>query len=150
MLALCSCGNSNSGKSSPQPAQERTINGYMDLSNGLVGSSDLLTVTLDVPVNISADRIVFTSNRMGSDAGDSITCSMNFSSGEIYTYTVDGQNLVIQKSNGATYTMTRSGNHGLDIIGTWTWTGSENGMAIHRRFSILSNNRLIANQDCES
>lgn len=151
LLGLASCGNSGSGSSkAPQEQQQRTINGYMDLSNGLVGSSDLLTVTMDVPVNISADKIVFTSNRSATDSGEAITCSMNFSSGETYSYSVDSQNLVIVSSNGTSYTMTRSGNNGSDIIGTWTWSGSENGMAIHRRFSIPTKGRLIVNQDCES
>lgn len=151
LLTLASCGNSSSaGSKAPKAAQERTINGYMDLANGLVGSSDLLTVTMDIPVTISSDKIVFTSNRSASETGNAITCSMKFSSGETYSYSVDSQNLVILSSNGSTYSMTRSGNNGTDIIGTWTWSGNENGMAIHRRLSIPSTSRLILNQDCES
>jgi hypothetical protein len=150
LLTLASCGNSGSGSGSKDPNHAQTINGYMDLSNGLVGSSDLLTVTMDVPVTISADKIVFSANRSATDTGNVISCSMNFSMGEAYSYSVNSQNLVIRSSNGTTYTMTRSGNNGTDIIGTWTWSGTENGIAIHRRFSIPNSGRMIVNQDCES
>ena len=149
LLALASCGNSGSGGSAKDKNTESII-GYLDLSSGLVGSSDLLTVTMDVPVAICGDKITFTADRSGVDAGNTISCSLAYKNGETYSYSVNASSLVLQSSNGKTYNMTRSGNNGTDIVGTWTWSGDENGMSIHRRISIPNTSRFIVNQDCES
>lgn len=149
ILIFSSCGKSIKNNQDPS-VEVKGIQGYLDLSNGLVGSSDLLTVTLDIPIEISGDKIIIQSTRYGQDVGQTITCSASFTEAEVYTYDVTRQKLNIRKSNGQSYTMDRMNESGNDIIGSWTWVGVEKGMHIHRRFTFLSSGKLIMNMDCES
>ncbi len=151
LIILTSCGQTGSVSSKGDSSTAgRKVQGYLDLSSGLVGTSDLLTVTMDIPVEIGGGLIKFTKAQSAQDTGTAISCAMNFAAGEVYQYNVSGSKLSITNSQGMSYTMTRMGDGGNDIVGTWTWYGTENGMTIHRRFTIPNTNRLIMNMDCES
>jgi hypothetical protein len=154
IFVLASCGKDSGGSGSSTPSTESTRgrqteltrNGYVDTSSR--GETDLLNVTLNAGININGDRITFDRGVQAMDRGSRLSCSFSVQSGEMWTFSITGESLRLTLSSGKILNMRKLSGPENSILGNWLWQGSEDGMRLFRRLSILEN-RMIINQDCE-
>jgi hypothetical protein len=66
----------------------------------------------------------------------------------MWTFSITGESLRLTLSSGKILNMRKLSGPENSILGNWLWQGSEDGMRLFRRLSILEN-RMIINQDCE-
>ena len=144
LVVLTSCGKN--GSSSSSLPEEETQNGYVDV-NTIGTYPDLMNVTLDVQVKTGADRIQFLRTVSLLDQGSRSRCSLQVRTNEEWFYTLLGDQLRIDMTDGSQMILKRLS--GVNLNGIWTWSGTHNGLKVIRRLSLLDD-RLILNQDCES
>lgn len=148
-LALMSACGKNAGTSSGSDGrQDQEHHGYIDVSSDTNAIPDLLNVTLEAPVQLSGDRIIFLKSLSRSDQGTRHACALSIREQEIWTYSVGGNKMRLEMGNGQMITLNRFSSTGPGAQGVWIWQGQENGMKIIRRFALLDG-RMILNQDCE-
>lgn len=141
LLVLVSCGKS--GSSNGGPRQEEEFNEGIDN----ITETDLLDVTVDVPVEISGNKIIFrkASNQLVSGAHS--TCNLSVENGESWDYSVSGRTLSLYRGRGKT-NMVRVG-EGSGIVGSWVSKGYEGSQFIVRRVTFVSLDRVIMRAHCE-
>lgn len=164
LLLFVSCGK-NGGSSSSTPAGPGTTTGggaqleeveetcaADSCTNTITADGsivDLLDSIVDVPAQISASQITFTAAKASVAEGDRISCKTEVAAGEVYSYSISGQKLMLQ-TNAGQYTMTRLNEDGQGLIGTWMWKGTgPDGMHVIRTMGIVSNSRVILKTHCE-
>jgi len=163
LVLLASCGKtsstSGSGAGSPIPrqAQEDTseqcdLNGHSVSCESLEGADglgvDLLTTSIDVPIAVTPNSILFMAAKNSQESGRRISCSTAVEQGENYGYELNGDTLTIQNSKGQfNYKRLTDGS---SINGTWTWRGYvDTGTHVNRTLTIISMNRAIMKSHCE-
>ncbi len=134
LLFVISCGKNGSSSGPGIEEQE----GYVDINPSAAGSSELMNVTVDVPVQITGDRIQFL---RGVSLVDQ-KCSFQVNANEIWHSRQSGNQMSIERTDGTTMNFRRNA-HGL-----WASSGHNNGMKVTRRLYLLGG-RFILNQDCE-
>lgn len=142
LSVLVSCGQ-NLSTSGDKP--ERQEEYYSE-----VREVDLLDVAMDVPVETSGSSIVFGLSFSQAANGVRSNCSLAVTSGEAYSFRLDGNSLMIQTSTGEKMSLKRvSGDRG-SIVGSWAGKIRKGDQLIARRLTFVSQNRLIMRTHCES
>lgn len=147
LLFIASCGK-DGGPSGASAQKQESPRGYVEVNNTSESVPDLLNVTLDLPVEVSGDRIVFLKSGSLIDQGNRKTCSLNIREQEIWHYSSSGNSLRIETADGFILSMTKLSSNDSGLYGVWTWHGQMNNMKTFRRITLLSG-RIIINQDCE-
>ncbi len=145
LVLLASCGKDGSSSSSvkgPGPMNQE----YEEVLTDSI--PDLLNVTLDVPVEVTTDRIQFLRDASVADSGAHITCRLQTGTGDIWHHTLRGPNLSVDLGTGQPLTFKKESSLGAHPYGVWHWQGVENGMKVLRQLTLLEG-RLILSQDCQ-
>lgn len=143
LSVLVSCGEQSSNKSSQ--TQERQDEEYVTNIQGV----DLLDVAMDVPVEISGGQILFKQSVADSAAGVRSSCTVGVTSGEAYSYALNGSSLLVKTSNGQSMNFARVSGEAGSILGSWTSKSVQSGQLIMRRLTFVSENRMIMRTHCE-
>lgn len=142
---LVSCGQSttSSGDKSERPnrQEEEYVTNIREV--------DLLDVSIDVPVEITSDKIIFKKTTNHSLDGVRSSCSVDVTEGQSYGYALRGNRLEIFTSGRDKLSFARVG-AGNGIVGSWTWRGYQGETLVIRRMSFVSENRLIMRAHCEN
>ncbi len=151
LSVLVSCGQDSS--SSKKQNEEDNGNGNRPTTLTEYATDvkqvDLLDVAMDVPVEVSGNRIIFKQSMANSANGlQGTTCSVGVTSGEEYTYQVNGANMDLV-ANGQKMTFKRVSGQGNSIVGSWTGKTNSGSQLILRRLTFLSENRLVMRTHCE-
>jgi hypothetical protein len=142
LSVLFSCGQESNNSTGASREDQHQY--YTD-----VREVDLLDVALDVPVEITGNQIVFKQSFANSENGVRTTCSVAVTSGEAYTYRLDGNSLIIQTAAGEKMRLSRvSGENG--IVGSWTGRVRSGDQLMSRRLTFVSEDRLVMRTHCES
>lgn len=143
LFIVVSCGkSSSSGDRSPE--KEEAISDEIDN----VRESDLLDVTLDVPVEITADKMTFRKSANQMVNGVRTNCSLAVENGESWDYTLSGDRLDIYQDRKKITLMRVS--DGDTIVGSFTWKGYEGGAFIIRRMTFIGRDRVVMRVSCEN
>lgn len=147
LSVVVSCGqDSSSSKSSGGSDNEDRQNEEYVTD---VREVDLLDIAVDVPVEISGNKIVFKQSVADSATGVRSSCNMSVTSGEAYTFTVKDNSMVLKTAAGEKMSFRRvSGGNG--IIGSWTSKAFKGEQLVMRRITFVSNNRMVMRTHCES
>jgi len=158
LMFLISCGKSSTPSSSsdnrrgpavkPDVQEEIEEDIYRPEEVDTVVETDLLDISMDVPVEISENRIMFQKTDSQMLAGIRANCSMSVESGEIWDYVLKGANVLEVFKGREKMTMNRVG-EGKGIIGSWSWKGYEGRTLILRRMTFVSMNRVVMRTHCE-
>jgi hypothetical protein len=142
-LVLISCNQSkkSSGGGSPERQNEEFVTNVREV--------DLLDVSLDVPIEISGNKIIFKQAANDSLEGASSSCSINVASEEAYSFKVDGDALEINTSAGKKMSFRRISGSANSIIGSWTGKFIEGSQLVLRRMTFVSESRLVMRTHCE-
>ena len=144
LAVLVSCGQG--GSSSKSGDKERQNEEYVSD----VRQVDLLDVAMDVPVEISGNKIIFKQAVADSANGVRSSCSVGVASGEAYDFNLDGSKLTIRTSAGERINLTRVSGDGGSIVGSWTGKSYNGEQLVMRRMTFVSENRLVMRTHCES
>lgn len=145
VVLVTACGEKGTSEKLNEVVSDPQFDGYsID-----VKELDLLDVVLDVPIEISSEKIFFKSTESDVAVGSHSTCESSFTSGENYIYQLNGSNLTLTKSNGEKLDLKRVSGEGEDLIGSWKGNSTKGAQSIMSRFTILSENRLIVRTHCE-
>lgn len=139
LILLVSCGKNGSSSGTSSPQQETTRRGHIDTATQ--GETELLNVTTSEAIVLENDRLTFNRPVSLQDSGMRIKCSFSVNAGDIWHFQRRGNVMDMEMPNGSRYLLKASGS-------SWIWNGTENGMKVRRRFTILRD-RIIINQDCE-
>lgn len=144
LSVLVSCGQSGSSKSggAEQPQNQEYITDIREV--------DLLDVAMDVPVEISGNRIIFKESIADSANGVNSSCSIGVTTGEAYSFKVNGDGMVIHTSAGLKINFARVSGDRDSILGSWTGKSYEGAKLVMRRMTFVSSDRLIMRTHCES
>jgi hypothetical protein len=143
LSVLVSCGQKNPSTSVDKA--ERQEEYFTD-----VREVDLLDVAMDVPVETSGSSIVFRQSFSQAANGVRSTCNLAVTSGEAYSYRLNGNTLVIQTSSGEKMNLNRVSGEKGSIVGSWAGRARSGVQLIARRLTFVSQNRLIMRTHCES
>lgn len=142
---VVSCGqNSTSSKSAS--GDDRQNEEYVTD----VREVDLLDVAMDVPVEISGNQIIFKKSVANAASGVRSSCNVSVTSGEAYTFSVDGSNLTLRTAAGEKMGLKRVSGSGNSIVGSWTGKTYNGEQLIMRRITFVSENRMVMRTHCES
>jgi hypothetical protein len=145
LSVLVSCGQSGSSKSgsgSDEPQNQEYITDVREV--------DLLDVAMDVPVEITGNRIIFKETMADSANGLRSTCNMGVTTGEAYIYVVSGAAMTIKTRAGQRMSFKRVSGSGNSILGSWSGKTYEGNKLVMRRMTFVSSDRLIMRTHCES
>jgi hypothetical protein len=146
LFLIVSCGKNQSASSSA--AVEEQERGHTGVNASDTAVPDLLNVTLDVPIELSTDRITFLKSASMTDQGKRHSCSMSVSDSEIWHYSLSGNQLNIEMVSGTQLNMVKHNSYGTGAHGVWIAKALSHGMKMIYRFTLF-NDRIILNQDCE-
>lgn len=143
-LVFISCNQNTKSSSggSPERQNEEFVTNVREV--------DLLDVSLDVPIEISGNKIIFKQAAADSLEGASSSCSINVSSDEAYTFQVDGNVLEIKTSAGKKLSFRRVSGSGSSIIGSWTGKSIEGSQLVLRKMTFVSDSRVVMRTHCEN
>lgn len=145
LAVLVSCGQGSSS-SKNGGSEQRQNEEYVTE----VREVDLLDVAMDVPVEISGNKIIFKQAATDSANGVRSSCSVGVASGEAYDFSVSGSTLSIRTASGERMNLQRvSGDNG-SIVGSWTGKSYNGEQLVMRRMTFVSENRLVMRTHCES
>lgn len=154
-LSLISCGKggSTSSVASGSRAQEEQGRESTPRSDGYLATTrdnepELLNVTINEVVTISGGRITFNRPVTVQNSGSRMTCLLSIGPGEVWQFRETSSGLEINFPDGTKASLRPVGRMN-GINGSWSWSGSKDGVRTTRRYAILTD-RLIINQDCES
>lgn len=150
LAVLVSCGqggsSSKSSKNDGGERQQRQNDEYVTD----VREVDLLDVAMDVPVEISGNKIIFKQAVTDSANGVRSSCSVGVTAGEAYDFSVNGSTLTIRTPAGEKMSLKRvSGDNG-SIVGSWTGKVQNGEQLVLRRMTFVSESRLVMRTHCES
>ncbi len=142
VLISCNQNTKSSSGGSPERQDEEFVTNVREV--------DLLDVSLDVPIEISGNKILF--KQAGSDAleGANSSCSINVSPEEAYSFKVNGDALEIKTSAGKKMSFQRISGSGNSIVGSWTGKFREGSQLVMRKMTFVSESRLVMRTHCES
>ena len=143
LSVLVSCGQGSSSKNATPDVQNKE---YITE----VRQVDLLDVAMDVPVEVSGNKIIFKESFSESTNGVSTTCSLGVTSGESYDFQISGTSMLIKTSSGKKMTFRRVSGVGDSIVGSWTGRAKEGNQLVLRRMTFVSQDRLVMRTHCES
>ena len=143
---VVSCGQSGSSSKSGTSEDDRQNEEYVTD----VREVDLLDVAMDVPVEISGNKIIFKQSVADSASGVRSSCNVSVTSGEAYSYSVDGSKLTLKTSSGEKMNLTRVSGSGNSIVGSWTGKTYKGDQLVLRRVTFVSESRLVMRTHCES
>lgn len=142
-LVLISCGqNTKSVIGSPKRQNEDFVTNVREV--------DLLDVAMDVPVEISGNKIIFKQSANDTIEGSNSSCSVGVSSDEAYSFKIDGSGLEIQTSAGKKMSFLRVSGNADSIVGSWSGKFREGKQLVMRRMTFLNESRLVMRTHCES
>lgn len=142
-LVLISCGqNTKSVIGSPKRQNEDFVTNVRQV--------DLLDVAMDVPVEISGNKIIFKQSANDSIEGSNSSCSVGVISDETYSFKLDGSGLEIQTSAGKKMSFLRVSGNADSIVGSWSGKFREGKQLVMRRMTFLNESRLVMRTHCES
>jgi hypothetical protein len=153
MFMSISCGKKSETNSSLAPESTCQLGGMAVACETIEGSDglgvDLLDTIIDVPINLSNSEITFQESKLSADEGRRISCKTQVRNGEVYQYSLRGDQLFIQTESGS-YTMTRNNDEKNGILGTWFWQGYvDQGTLLLRTMTFVSQSRVILKTHCE-
>jgi hypothetical protein len=143
LTALVSCGQDGSKKGGEDVRQN-------DEYITDVREVDLLDVAMDVPIEVSGNKIIFKQSVSDSSNGVASTCSIGVTTGETYDFSVNGSSMMIKTSTGKKMTFTRVSGEGNDLVGSWSGKFQEGPMFVMKRMTFVSQDRLIMRTHCET
>lgn len=109
---------------------------------------DLLETLIEVPVNIQNSEIIFLDNKSSFSSGRRISCETKVNKGEVYRFTMRGNRLLVETSEGS-YEMERL-SEGEDLNSSWMWKGYvDEGTHLIRKMTVINNERAILRTYCE-
>lgn len=111
---------------------------------------DLLDVALDVPIEVSGDKIIFKQAVSDSANGVTSTCSVGVVVGETYDYRVNGKSMTIKTSTGQKLNFTRISGEGNNLVGSWSGKFQEGATLVMKRMTFVSEDRMIMRTHCET
>lgn len=144
-LVLISCNQntkSSGGGGGPERQNEEFVTNVREV--------DLLDVSLDVPIEISGNKIVFKQAANDALEGSNSSCSITVASDEAYSFKVDGNALEIKTSAGKKMSFQRISGSGNNIVGSWTGKSREGSQLVMRKMTFVSESRLVMRTHCES
>jgi len=142
-LILISCGqDTKSTNKSPERQNEEFVTDVREV--------DLLDVAVDAVIEISGNQIIFKEAANDTAEGSNSSCSVAVTSGEIYSFTTNGNALEIKTSAGKKMSFQRVSGSGSSIIGSWTGKFKEGTQHIMRKMTFLGGGRVIMRTHCES
>ena len=100
LSVMVSCGQGSSSKNATPDVQNQE---YITE----VRQVDLLDVAMDVPVEVSGNKIIFKESFSESTNGVSTTCSLGVTSGESYDFQISGISMLIKTSSDKKLTFRR-------------------------------------------
>lgn len=143
LLSLVSCGE----KSTSPQSENEVVRQNQDYATD-IREVDLLDVAIDVPIELSSDKITFKRSSQNSASGVRTTCSVKVDAGETFQYGLSGNNLSLVQSDGKRLNFRRvSGEKSL--AGSWTSKSREGNTLVLRRITFLGDNRLVMRTHCE-
>lgn len=142
---VVSCGQNGSSSKSGSNDDRQNEEYVTD-----VREVDLLDVAMDVPVEISGNRIIFKQSVADAATGVRSTCNVSVTSGEAYTFSVDGSNLTLRTPSGEKMSLKRVSGSGNSIVGSWSGKSYKGDQLVMRRVTFVSENRLVMRTHCES
>jgi len=114
-----------------------------------VTSVDLLDVAMDVAIELVGDKIIFKQNISDKSEGQHSVCDMQVNAEEAYVFKLDGSSLQIQTSSGEKINLAKVTKESTGIIGSWTSKSFRGTQMIMRKFTFISENRLVMRTHCE-
>lgn len=154
LILSVSCGkNGGSGSSSGVSSGGCNLNGRAVACESIRGADglgvDLLESMVDVPIQVTDSSITFMADRSSSEQGRRIECPTVVRNGEVYSYSLNGDILMITTESGQRYEMHRL-NDSQGLMGAWAWKGYvDQGTHMIRQLSFLSQSRVIMRTSCE-
>lgn len=143
ITVLVSCGQNGPGKSTDKDQQNEEY--ITD-----VKQVDLLDVAMDVPIEVSGDKIIFKQEANDSANGVISSCAVGVTAGETYGYQVKGQSMTIKTSTGQKMTFTRISGEGNNLVGSWSGKFYEGSTLVMKRMTFVSEDRMILRTHCET
>jgi len=142
-VVVVSCGQKGSSSSDETKRQnEEYVTDVREV--------DLLDVAMDVPVEISGNKIIFKQSITDSANGLRSSCSVGVTSGEAYSYKLSGSSLLILTASGQKMSFKRVSGDGDGLAGSWSGKAYEGSQLVMRRMTFLGNDRLVMRTHCES
>ena len=145
LLFLLSCGQKIEG-SSDKPSSK--IPQY-DLGGiESVRGTDLLDATVDLPFQLSGNKIIFKRGDNQSVTGLYTTCSMGVDFGEVWEFIQSGDDALEIIMKGKRLKFTRA-TPGKGLLGGWSWRSYQGETLILKRLTFLTLDRMIMRTHCE-
>jgi len=152
VLVSCNPSTSSSKKSDPDRPDRPNRPSKPQLQEYVteVREVDLLDIAMDVPVEVTGNKIIFKESSANSANGVRSTCNMGVTAGEAYNFQVTGSSLVIKTSAGQKLNFQRVSGDGDSIVGSWSGKFYEGSQLVMKRMTFVSQDRLIMRTHCES
>lgn len=145
LFILMSCGQ----KSSPSKGMIKQTDHQMDEYFTNVTSVDLLDIAMDVAIDLVGDKIIFKQAASDKSEGEHSVCDMNVNVDEAYVFKLDGSFLKIQTSSGEKISFVKVSKDATGILGSWTSKSFRGNQMMMRKFTFISENRLVMRTHCE-
>lgn len=145
LFLFLSCGKKN------LPSTQSVIKQPQDNEySTTINEIDLLDVAIDVPIEISQNKIYFKNTESQIAEGMHSTCQLNVLMDEPYDYKIAGNVLEVKSVQGAWKKFLRDSGAPDLLIGTWTNKTIKGSMTIVNRMTFVSEGRIIMRSHCES
>jgi len=144
LLFLLSCGKKIEGSKGPSSKIPQLDLGGIES----VRQTDLLDATVDLPFQISGNKIIFKRGDNQSISGLYTTCTMGVDFGEVWDYNQTGSDSLDITMKGKLYKFQRA-TPGQGLLGGWSWRSFEGETLILKRLTFLTMDRLIMRTHCE-
>ena len=150
LSVLVSCGqDSSSSKNSRQNQDDDRNRPELTEYATDVKHTDLLDVAMDVPVEISGNKIIFKQTAQKKENGLHSSCKINVASGEAYSFQLNGSTMNLVDSTGQQMSFKRDSGDGSSIVGSWTGTSYAGSQMFIKKMTFISENRLVMRTHCE-
>jgi hypothetical protein len=154
IILSTSCGveRASDSTSSSKIGGTCNLNGQSVPCANLKGSDgegiDLLESLIDVPVKVQNSEITFLIDKSSFSTGRRISCETKVRKGEVYRYSLRGDRLLLETSEGS-YEMVRLSD-GDGLNSSWMWKGYvDEGTHLLRKLTIINNERALLRTYCE-
>lgn len=144
-LFLLSCGQKIEGNSD-KPSSK--IPQYELGGIESVRETDFLDGTVDLPFQISGNKIIFKRGDNQSVTGLYTTCSMGVDFGEVWEFIQSGNDALEIIMKGKRHRFERA-TPGKGLLGGWSWRTYQGETLILKRLTFLTMDRLIMRTHCE-
>ncbi len=145
LLLLVSCHDLQRQNPAILPPIKHETNTYQES----IHEMDLLDIFLEVPIQLTNQKIIFNESRHSKDVGMHAVCESSFEQGDSYSYLLKNDYLILTNSNGDETVFTRVNPVGSDIFGAWKAEYFKDKMIISKRLVILNENEMVERTHCE-